>query len=168
LTDEKFFQGSIHDLETVSKKVNIPVIRKDFIIHEKQIREALRFGASAILLIVRILKPTVLENLFQIAKNFGLEVLVETHNQKEFELAKEIGFEIIGINTRDLDNFEIHLDLIEKIGKQKSGDFILVGESGINSKQDYQNMKKYVDSVLIGTYFMKNENIESAYNSLIT
>ncbi len=113
------------------------------------------------------MKPNQLEELYKFTKKIGLEVLVETHTVKEFELAKEIGFDIIGINTRDLDTFQINLDIIEKIAKNKHENILLVGESGINGKKDYLEMKKIVQSVLIGTYFMKSENIELAYNSLL-
>ena len=99
LTDRNFFQGSLEDLQRVAASVNLPVIRKDFILHEKQIREAVRFGASAILLIVRILKPTQLKELLDYAYSLGLEVLVEIHTRKEAEIAVEVGSRIIGINT---------------------------------------------------------------------
>jgi indole-3-glycerol phosphate synthase len=167
LTDKDFFQGSLADLLNVSKAVNIPVIRKDFIIHEKQIREAARFGASAVLLIVRILKVNQLIDLLAFTKKIGLEALVEIHSIKEAEIAVESGAEIIGINTRDLDTFQIHSDLIEKVSKQIPKSIHLVGESGIKDKKDFIEMKKYVRSVLIGTYFMQQENIETAYKNLI-
>lgn len=167
LTDKDFFQGSLLDLQNVAKAVNIPVIRKDFIIHEKQIREAARFGASAVLLIVRILKVNQLIDLLAITKKIGLEALVEIHSNKEAEIALESGAEIIGINTRDLDTFQIHSDLIEKVSKRIPNNIHLVGESGIKDKKDYVEMKKHVRSVLIGTYFMQQENIEAAYKNLI-
>ena len=140
LTDRNFFQGSLEDLQRVAASVNLPVIRKDFILHEKQIREAVRFGASAILLIVR----------------------------KEAEIAVEVGSRIIGINTRDLDTFQIHQNLIEEVSLDLPKHIHIVGESGIKNRNDYQNMKKYVQSTLIGTYFMQKEDITSAYKELVS
>lgn len=168
LTDKNFFQGSLEDLKAVSENVEIPVLRKDFVIHEKQIREAAIFGASAILLIVRILKPYQLQNLLEFAYSIGLEALVEIHTKEEAKIAEEAGAKIIGINTRDLDTFKIHPNLIEEVSPTLSKDTLIVGESGIKNKQDYLNMKKYVQSVLIGTYFMQKENIELAFKELIS
>lgn len=169
VTDEKFFQGCLQDLKRVSSAVRLPIIRKDFIIHEKQIREAAYFGASAILLIVRILNSSQLKELLEFAYSIGLEVLVETHTKKEVEIAVEVGAKIIGINTRDLDTFQIHQNLIEEVTLYlPKDDVLIVGESGIKNKDDYRNMKKFVHSVLIGTYFMQKENIEVAYRDLIS
>ncbi len=168
LTDRNFFQGSLEDLQQVAASVNLPVIRKDFILHEKQIREAVRFGASAILLIVRILKPTQLKELLDYAYSLGLEVLVEIHTRKEAEIAVEVGSRIIGINTRDLDTFQIHQNLIEEVSLDLPKHIHIVGESGIKNRNDYQNMKKYVQSTLIGTYFMQKEDITSAYKELVS
>lgn len=168
LTDRNFFQGSLEDLQRVAASVNLPVIRKDFILHEKQIREAVRFGASAILLIVRILKPTQLKELLDYAYSLGLEVLVEIHTRKEAEIAVEVGSRIIGINTRDLDTFQIHQNLIEEVSLDLPKHIHIVGESGIKNRNDYQNMKKYVQSTLIGTYFMQKEDITSAYKELVS
>lgn len=167
LTDQNFFQGSLKDLEQVSSVVNLPVIRKDFILHEKQIREAVRFGASAILLIVRILKPTQLKELLDYAYSLGLEVLVEIHTKKEADIAVEAGSRIIGINTRDLDTFQIHQNLIEEVSLDLPNHVHIVGESGIKNRNDYLNMKKYVRSTLIGTYFMQKDDITSAYKELV-
>lgn len=105
LTDEKYFHGSLSHLEKVSSAVSIPCIRKDFIIHERQIFEARKFGASAILLIVRILDVSQLKDLMNVAHSLNMDCLVETHTQEEAETAIEAGAKIIGINTRDLDTF---------------------------------------------------------------
>ena len=167
LTDEKFFQGSLDDLLKVSSAVKLPVIRKDFILHEKQIREAARFGASAVLLIVRILKPNLLKDLLQFTYSIGLEALVEIHNRKEAEIAVSVGAPIIGINTRDLDTFQIHKNLIQEVSSFLPKETLIVGESGIKNREDFREMKKYVRSALIGTYFMQKEDIANAYKDLI-
>lgn len=167
LTDKNFFQGSLEDLKSVSDSVQIPVLRKDFILHEKQIREAAYFGASAILLIVRILKPYLLQSLLDFTYSIGLEALVEIHTKEEAKIAEGAGANIIGINTRDLDTFKIHPNLIEEVAPTISKNILVVGESGIRNKSDYLNMKQNVHSVLIGTYFMQKDNIETAYLDLV-
>lgn len=167
LTDQNFFQGKLDDLQRVSEAVQLPVIRKDFIIHEKQIREAARFGASAILLIVRILSQTQLKDLLEFTYSLGLEVLVEIHTKKEAEIATEVGAKIIGINTRDLDTFQIHQNLIEEVSRDLPKNVHIVGESGIKNRDDYLKMKTYVQSTLIGTYFMQKEDITAAYLDLL-
>jgi len=167
LTDQNFFSGSVKDLENVAAAVGIPVIRKDFIIDEKQIEEARFFGASAILLIVRILSKVRLRELFSFSASFGMECLVEVHTESEANIALESGAKIIGINSRDLDTFQIDKDLIERIAKNLPGTVIRVGESGIENREDYLNIRKFTDSVLIGTYFMRSASIPEAFNALL-
>ncbi|MDX1960907.1 MAG: indole-3-glycerol phosphate synthase TrpC [Leptospiraceae bacterium] len=166
LTDERFFHGSLQDLLEVSSNVNLPTIRKDFIIDEKQIAEAVEFGASAILLIVRILTESRLEELHKYARSLGLDILVETHSKEEIETAVKIGSKLIGINTRDLDTFLIHKDLIKELHKYIPNDVIAIGESGVNSKEDLDEMFQYISSALIGTYFMQTDDIKKAFIEL--
>lgn len=168
LTDQKFFFGSLNDLKNVSEKIPLPVIRKDFIIHEKQISEARFYGASAILLIVRILEDSQMKDLLQFSHSLGMDVLVETHTKDEVDRALNAGAEIIGINTRDLDTFEIHPNLIEKIAPQIPNHILKVGESGIKNRTDYQDMIQHVHSVLIGTYFMQKNHITQGFQDLLS
>ncbi|EMY70497.1 indole-3-glycerol-phosphate synthase [Leptospira vanthielii] len=167
LTDSQYFFGSLSDLSAVSESVKIPVIRKDFIIDPLQIDEAYSFGASAILLIVRILSSSELTSLHKYAKSLGLSVLVETHNKEEVKTALDSGATTIGINTRDLDTFEIHKNLIEEIAPELDSSIIRVAESGIESFQDWQKYKGIVDSMLVGTYFMKSKDIAKDFHSLL-
>lgn len=167
LTDSKYFFGSLTDLASVTEAVKIPVIRKDFILDPLQIDEAYAYGASAILLIVRILSPKELTSLHQYAKGLGLSVLVETHNKDEVKTALDSGATTIGINTRDLDTFEIHKNLIEDIAKELDSSIIRVAESGIESYADWQKYKGIVDSMLVGTYFMKSKDIAKDFRSLL-
>jgi indole-3-glycerol phosphate synthase len=143
------------------------VIRKDFIIDEAQIDEAYAYGASAILLIVRILEKTRLGDLFLYAKKLGLGVLVETHNKAEVELALSFGMDVIGINTRDLDTFTILPNLVKELAPIIPSHLVRVAESGVHSNADLKRYEGIVDSILIGTYFMKEKDIPSAYRSLI-
>lgn len=167
LTDSQYFQGSLEDLKIVSNSVSIPVLRKDFIISEKQIFESRYFGASAILLIARILEPQQIKDYIDISLELGMEVLVETHSPKEIEIAIQCKSSIIGINTRDLDSFSIQTGLIPELANLIPNSILKVGESGIKNSNDYWDMKKYVDSVLIGTYFMKSTDIQKAFEALI-
>lgn len=167
LTDEEYFFGSLRDLESVASAVALPVIRKDFILDPIQIDEAYAFGASAILLIVRILTPKELQSLLKHAHQLGLSVLVETHNEKEVFVALDAGATTIGINTRDLDTFQIHKNLIEEIAPKLDPSIIRVAESGIESFQDWQKYIGMIDSMLVGTYFMKSPNISRDFHSLL-
>lgn len=167
LTDSLFFQGSLQDLKNVSDSVSIPVLRKDFIIDEKQIREAIFYGASAILLIVRILDSNRLKELLGYAETLGLEVLVEIHNKNEAEIALNSGAKIIGINTRDLDTLQIHKGLIQELTELLPNSVLKVAESGINGKEDYLGIKKYTRYVLIGTYFMQSSDIANSFSNLL-
>lgn len=167
LTDKKFFSGSENDLLTVAKTVGIPVLRKDFIISKEQILEARALGASAILLIVRILSQAELEDLHKFSHSLGMEVLVETHTEKEVGIALEIGAEIIGINTRDLDTFQILPEVIPRLSRLIPESVHSVGESGIHSGAELKQVLTYVNSALIGTYFMKMEDIHLAYRELL-
>lgn len=166
LTDELYFQGSVADLQKVVKAVNIPVLRKDFILDFKQIQEARKYGASAILLIVRILSPSQLKELQQFSASLGMDSLVEIHTEKEAEIALDAGVEIIGINTRDLDTFQIHEDLVERIFPMIPSGIVKIAESGIHSSHDLLNAAKYADTALIGSYFMQASSIEDAFGKL--
>lgn len=156
LTDEPFFQGSLADLQNVSTNVAIPTLRKDFILEEIQIEEAKAYGASAVLLIVRILEPNQLQKLLRFANSLDLDVLVETHTREEVAMAIDAGATILGINTRDLDTFQLHPNLIHELSAEIPKGIWKVGESGIGSKKDYESFRGVVDSLLIGTYFMKS------------
>ncbi|XDD47605.1 indole-3-glycerol-phosphate synthase [Leptospira sp. WS39.C2] len=167
LTDESYFLGSLQDLQLVANSVSLPVIRKDFILDPIQIDEAYAYGASAILLIVRILSKNELKSLHEHANSLGLAVLVETHNEEEVNLALDIGANTIGINTRDLDTFQIHKNLIEQIAPKLDPSIIRVAESGIESYEDWQKYRGMIDSMLVGTFFMKSKNISADFESLL-
>src|SRR5690348_392176 len=109
LTDEKFFQGSLDYLRQIREAVKLPLLRKDFIIDERQILEAIEWGADAILLIVAILDDERLRRFHELAKSAGLAVLVEVHDEAELERAMAIDAELIGVNNRDLKTFKVDL-----------------------------------------------------------
>ena len=170
LTDQKFFGGSIEDLKKVKAAVKIPVLRKDFIIDEKQIYESMAAGADAILLIVKVLGLQQLKEFLKITEKLKMDALVEIHNSDEAEMALEAGAEIIGINNRDLQTFRVDfkntLGLIKKYPELKNR--ILVSESGIkNSKQVSELHAAGVSAILVGESLLKAKDISAKIAELI-
>jgi indole-3-glycerol phosphate synthase len=152
LTDGPFFGGSIDDLVAVHQAVDVPLLRKDFIIDEVQIAEARGAGASAVLLIVRALVPARLHELAGAAREFGLEVLVEVHDERELDIALASGAMIIGVNSRNLDTFEVDLDSAWGLIETIPADHVAVAESGIETVDDVVGASAAgADLVLIGT-----------------
>lgn len=115
LTDEKFFQGSLDYLRKIRAAVKLPLLRKDFIIDERQILEAIEWGADAILLIVAILDDARLKRFHSLATGAGLAVLVEVHDEAELQRAMPIGADLIGVNNRDLKTFKVDLGTTERL-----------------------------------------------------
>lgn len=164
LTDEKFFQGSIQYLKDVKKEINLPVLRKDFIIDPFQVYQTKAMGADIILLIASALTEEKLVELYKLSKELGLEVLLEVHDKEEFEFAHNMGAEIIGINNRNLETFEVSIDNTINLIKNKDiSDKFIISESGISSDSDISALKNAgVSGVLIGESFMRQGNIENA------
>lgn len=161
LTEEKFFLGSPEYLEEASKNSELPLLRKDFIIDEIQIYEAKILGASAILLICAILTIDEIKNFSAIAKSLDLDVLLETHDEKEMKMAIESDADIIGINNRNLSTFELTinttLNLLPMIPEGK----VIVSESGFHTAEDIAKLKgTRVNAILVGESFMRTDNIE--------
>ena len=156
LTDEKYFQGSLSYLTQISKFSSAPLLRKDFTIHEVQIHEASVAGADAILLIVAALDDDTLRRLYDEAKAFMLDVLVEVHDLREMERALELGADLIGVNNRNLKTFEIDLATTEKLADEVPDDVLLVSESGIKTPADAMRvLEAGANAVLIGESLMR-------------
>lgn len=156
LTEEDYFLGCDEYLKEIRKSSPTPILRKDFIIDFYQIYEAKVLGANGILLIVSTLGEK-LGEFYDEAKKFDLEPLVEVHNKEELEIALKFDCEIIGINNRNLKNFDVTLnttkELIDSIPKNK----VIVAESGIMSIEDMEMMQDFgADAVLVGELFMRN------------
>lgn len=167
LTDEKFFQGSLKFLQQIRDAVQLPILRKDFIIHERQILESIEAGADAILLIVAILTDEELKRFHATARSAGLAVLVEVHDESEMQRALAAGVEIVGVNNRDLKTFTVDLGTTEKLSKMATGK-ILVAESGINDREDVQRLKRSgANAILVGESLMKAASVEAKANELI-
>lgn len=159
LTDEKFFQGNLSYLMEVRNKVSVPVLRKDFIVHEAQIYEAVVAGADAILLIVAVLTQEELVRFLDIAQTFQLDVLVEVHDLDELDRALETDALIIGINNRNLKTFEVSLNTTRELARELGPDHILVSESGLSSGGDAQWVQQWgADAILVGETLMRSED----------
>ncbi|WP_411843602.1 indole-3-glycerol phosphate synthase TrpC [Salinicoccus sp. HZC-1] len=160
LTDQKFFSGSMEDLKSVKQTVDVPVLNKDFIIDERQINTAYRYGADVILLIVAALSDTQLERLYTHAKSLDLDVLVEIHDEAEMERALKIKPEIIGINNRDLKTFTVDIanteNILKKYGTKEA---VFIAESGIKTADDALRMKNAgAKALLVGETLMMAED----------
>ena len=175
LTDEKFFQGSLEYLRQIRETVKLPLLRKDFIIDERQILEAIQWGADAILLIVAILSDAQLDHLNSLAKEAGLAVLIEVHNEAELDRAMAVQPELLGVNNRDLTTFKVDLATTARLSERlrsRSPDSdhlpLLIAESGIHTLADVQRLTKCgVQAILVGESLMKQGDIGTKVRELI-
>ncbi len=159
LTDEKFFQGHLSYLTRIRAAVACPVLRKDFIVHEVQIYEAVVAGADAILLIVAALTQEELVYLLGVATKMQLEVLVEVHDQEEMDRALATDARIIGINNRNLKSFVVDLTATEILSEDVPEDIILVSESGIKTVADARQVWSWgANAVLVGESLMRADD----------
>lgn len=162
LTDEEFFKGSLDYLRQVRKALPaMPLLRKDFTIDEYQIYEAREAGASAVLLIAAILDKYQLRDYRELAQSLQMDALVEVHSEAEADIVAESGAKIIGINNRNLKNFEVDIAQTQRVmqllGAPREG-YIFVGESGIHTVDDAELIKSYqVDAILVGESLMKQK-----------
>jgi indole-3-glycerol phosphate synthase len=156
LTDEEYFQGSLSYLTRISKFSGAPLLRKDFMIHEVQIHEAIVSGADAILLIVAALDDQTLRRLYDEAKSLQLDVLVEVHDLPEMDRALELGADLIGVNNRNLKTFVVDLATTERLADEVPDEVLLVSESGIKTLEDAQRvLDAGANAVLIGESLMR-------------
>ncbi len=159
LTDEPFFQGSIEHLTSVRKSVDLPLLRKDFIIDEYQVYESRFQGADCILLIAAALTQNQLKDYYQLAIELKLDVLVEVHAYDEVEKALSINANLIGINNRNLKTFEVDLETTKHLTQYIPQEVLVVSESGIKTREDVQKICSYGVSIfLVGEAFMKADN----------
>jgi indole-3-glycerol phosphate synthase len=160
LTDEKYFQGRLDYMTNIRAEVDVPVLRKDFIVHEAQIFEAVVAGADAILLIVAALSQSELVHLLATAHDFGLEVLMEVHDLAELDRALETDARIIGVNNRNLKSFTVDLATTEELAEEVPEDIVLVSESGIKSVADAERVAAAgADALLVGETLMRSGNL---------
>ena len=166
LTDEVFFKGHLDYLQEISSQVQIPTLNKDFIIDEKQIIRARNAGATVILLIVAALSEKRLKELYDYATELGLEVLVETHNLAELEVAHRLGAQIIGVNNRNLTTFEVDLQTSVDLAKYFKDDCFYISESAIFTEEDAKRVAPYFNGILVGTALMQAEDVAQRIKEL--
>lgn len=168
LTDEKFFQGSLANLELASSAVRIPCLRKDFILDPFQVLEARAAGADAILLIVSAHTDAALSDLRAEAHTLGLDVLCETHSRAEMERAVNLGFDLIGVNSRDLRTFTVHPELLLELAESIPADAVMVAESGIRTAEDIANLRAAgYQAFLVGESLMRQPDPAAALALLL-
>jgi indole-3-glycerol phosphate synthase len=167
LTEPYYFGGSGPDIARVKSAVSIPVLRKDFIIDERQIAESLALGADAVLLIAAVLKER-LPVFVDLAREYGLEPLVEVHSAREVETALSTNAELIGINNRDLSTFRIDRSITRLLSDSiRSDGRTIVSESGMLTGDDIREMKPYCDAFLIGSSIMSHERPEKKLEEFV-
>ena len=168
LTDQSFFGGSLDILQSVRNAVSIPVIRKDFIIDQKQISETIHYNGDAFLLIADALDQDSLQQLMNIGEMAGLEFLVEYHAEKHAEFIFALNPEIVGINCRNLKTMSTDITYFEKMISSLPSNSVKVAESGIQTSDDLEYVSDLgYDAALIGTSLMKTGNPEKALETLL-
>jgi len=168
LTDEEFFQGSLDYLVEASTAVTIPTLRKDFMVDEFQVIEARANCADAILLIVAALTDAELRSLRDSAQQHGLDVLCEVHDEAEISRALDIGFDIVGVNSRDLRTFHVDLNTALRLAPKIPSNVIRVAESGISTGDDIVRLRAAgYDAFLIGETLMQHDHPGDALRDLI-
>jgi indole-3-glycerol phosphate synthase len=170
LTDRAFFQGSADDFSAVRNAIGLPMIRKDFIIDEYQILETKLMAADCVLLIVRALEcdPHKLRDLFCAVRECDMDCLIETHDEKEMECAIACGADLIGINNRNLHDFEVDLTTTARLSKIAPKEAILVSESGIQSREDAVLLSSWgARAILVGESLETQPDVAAAVQKLI-
>jgi len=159
LTDQDFFQGSNAYLQQVREAVDLPIIRKDFIVDDYQVYEARAIGADCILLIAAAIGDAQMSELTQTAMTLDMDVLIEVHNEEELDRALRLPLPLIGINNRDLHSFDVSLETTIRMLDKIPDDRIVITESGILGKEDVQKMRDHsVNSFLVGEVFMRSSD----------
>jgi len=168
LTDEPYFQGSLDYLRAVRQTTTLPVLRKDFILDEYQLLEARAAGADAVLLIAECLDNCNLRKLFGAAIDLKLMPLVEIYEPDNLQRVLDAGATLIGVNNRNLRTFEVDLDHTLRIRDRVPDHCVLVGESGIRSREDVLRLQDAsVDAILVGEHLMRREDIGAAVDELL-
>ena len=168
LTDKKYFKGDLNYLPRLKKAISLPILRKDFIIDEIQVKESFLWGADAVLLIARILSGKQFKRLLEACQDMGMAALAEVHDTSDLKKVIECGADIIGINNRNLDTFEVDLGTTVELAPLIPPPHILVSESGIRSGNDIQSLAASgICSVLVGSVLMKSENLIDKTKELV-
>ncbi len=168
LTDKEFFMGELKYLTEIKETIQLPVLRKDFIVDSYQIYESRAAGADSILLIARLLTKEQIDTFLSLAHSLGMECLVEIHDNNELQKTLETGAVIIGINNRDLDTFETNLDTTLQLCPLIPEEKIIVSESGIKTRADVLKLEEAgIDAILIGETLMRSNDIHLKIKELL-
>jgi indole-3-glycerol phosphate synthase len=168
LTDKRFFRGDLSHLPRLKRAISLPILRKDFIVDESQVRESFQWEADAILLIAHILSRQKLKTFLGMCQGLGMVALAEVHDQGDLDKALDCGADIVGINNRDLDTFKVDLATTLRLAPLVPAGHIIVSESGINNGGDVRVLKEAgVQAILVGTTLMKSEDIGKKAGELI-
>lgn len=156
LTDTVFFGGDLNDLRAARKTLNCPILRKDFIIDEYQVIESKCAGADAILLIAAVLTPTEIDKLTSAARDYGLEVILEVHNEAELLAHREAAVDVIGVNNRNLQTFEVSIETSIRLSDMMPGHVVRISESGLENPVELIGLKRLgYQGFLVGQRFMR-------------
>jgi len=167
LTDRDFFRGSIEDLQSAREACRLPVLRKDFVIDERNVLEAAAAGADAILLIAAILEVRELRRFRELAAEFSMDALVEVHDADDLEKAAASGADLIGVNNRDLRTFEVNIETSLALARHIPAGAIRVSESGIDSVERVRELAEAgYEAFLIGEYLMRSPDPANALRNL--
>jgi indole-3-glycerol phosphate synthase len=168
LTDEKYFQGNRNYLMKIRQVVELPLLRKDFIIDPYQVIEARAYGADAVLLILSLLSPTLCLELMHAARECAIEILLEVHSREELERALAAKFKLIGINNRDLRTFEVDIRTSETLLSGIPNSITAISESGIKRRENIERLGKFgVDGVLVGEALMREADVGAALSEFV-
>ena len=168
LTDNPSFQGSSQYLKDIRGITNLPILRKDFMIDVYQVYESRSWGADCILMIMKILDNKDLSNLVSVSKDLGMDILFEINSQEELERLLPFNPKMIGINNRNLENFETDIKNSIKIKKNIPDDILVISESGINNTEDIIHLGDHnINNFLIGESLMRSDNISVELNKLV-
>ena len=167
LTEPKYFLGSDDYLREIAGSVNIPVLRKDFIVDEYMIYQAKFLGAGAVLLICALLDDKTLTRYINICDELGLSALVEAHDEREINIAINSGARIIGVNNRNLRDFSVDVTNSKRLRELVPGDILFVSESGVSTPEDVRNIRDIgADAVLIGEVLMRSPDKKAKLSEL--
>ena len=167
LTEPFYFQGSDRYLKEITREVSIPVLRKDFTVDEYMLYQAKSLGASAVLLICAILEDAQLAAYGELARELGLDALVEAHDEHEVDRALNCGARIVGVNNRDLRTFQVDMNNSIRLRRMAPEDVVFVSESGIRTPEDIRLLyENQVDAVLIGETLMRSPDKKAALETL--